>query len=95
MYLGRAMEMADCDALFAEPLHPYTRALLDAVPIPDPAIEAVRDYKPLGGEVPSPLDPPAGCVFSSRCPWASEECKMQVPELREVRRGHYAACIKL
>jgi peptide/nickel transport system ATP-binding protein len=95
MYLGRAMEMADRDALYAEPLHPYTRALLDAVPIPDPVIEAGRESKVLGGEVPSPLAPPPGCVFSTRCPWASEECKMQVPALREIRPGHYAACIKL
>jgi peptide/nickel transport system ATP-binding protein len=95
MYLGKAMEIADRDALYADPLHPYTRALLDAVPIPDPAIEARREYKVLGGEVPSPLSPPPGCVFHTRCPWASEECKMQVPELREVRPGHYAACIKV
>ena len=95
MYLGKAMEIADRDALYAEPLHPYTRALLDAVPIPDPAIEAGREYKVLGGEVPSPLNPPPGCVFHTRCPWAIEECKMTVPELREVKPGHYAACIRL
>jgi oligopeptide/dipeptide ABC transporter ATP-binding protein len=95
MYLGRVMEIADRDALYAEPLHPYTRALLDAVPIPDPALEAKRDYRPLGGEVPSPLDPPRGCVFHTRCPLAGEECKMTVPELREVRRSHFAACIRL
>ncbi|MGZ8156291.1 MAG: ABC transporter ATP-binding protein [Burkholderiales bacterium] len=95
MYLGRAMEVADRDALYAVPLHPYTRALLDAVPIPDPDIEARREYKVLGGEVPSPLDPPPGCVFNTRCPWATDECKMQVPELREIRPGHFAACIKL
>jgi peptide/nickel transport system ATP-binding protein len=95
MYLGRAMEIADRDALYAEPLHPYTRALLDAVPIPDPQLEAHREYSVLGGEVPSPLDPPRGCVFHTRCPWASEECKMQVPELREIKPGHYAACIKV
>jgi len=95
MYLGKAMEIADRDTLYSDPLHPYTRALLDAVPIPDPALEATRDYKVLGGEVPSPLNPPRGCVFHTRCPWASEECKMQVPELREIRPGHYAACIKV
>ena len=95
MYLGKAMEIADRDALYASPLHPYTRALLDAVPIPDPEIEARREYKVLGGEVPSPLNPPQGCVFHTRCPWASEECKMTVPELREIRPGHYAACIKV
>jgi peptide/nickel transport system ATP-binding protein len=95
MYLGKAMEIADRDTLYSDPLHPYTRALLDAVPIPDPELEAKRDYKVLGGEVPSPLSPPRGCVFHTRCPWASEECKMQVPALREIRPGHYAACIKV
>jgi peptide/nickel transport system ATP-binding protein len=95
MYLGKVMEIADRDALYAEPLHPYTQALLDAVPIPDPALEARREYRVLGGEVPSPLNPPQGCVFHTRCPLASDECKMQVPELREVRPKHYAACIKL
>ena len=95
MYLGRVMEIADRDALYADPLHPYTRALLDAVPIPDPQLEAKREYRVLGGEVPSPLNPPRGCVFHTRCPLASEECKMAVPELREVRPRHWAACIKI
>jgi peptide/nickel transport system ATP-binding protein len=95
MYLGRVMEIADRDTLYAEPLHPYTRALLDAVPIPNPAIEAGREHRVLGGEVPSPLDPPRGCVFHTRCPMASEACTQAVPELREVRRGHFAACIKV
>jgi peptide/nickel transport system ATP-binding protein len=95
MYLGKAMEIADRDALYANPLHPYTRALLDAVPIPDPEIESHREYRVLGGEVPSPLNPPQGCVFHTRCPMASEECKMTVPELREIRPGHFAACIKV
>jgi peptide/nickel transport system ATP-binding protein len=95
MYLGRVMEIADRDALYADPLHPYTQALLDAVPIPDPQLEAKREYRVLGGEVPSPLDPPRGCVFHTRCPLASEECKMTIPELREVRPKHYAACIKI
>jgi peptide/nickel transport system ATP-binding protein len=95
MYLGRVMEIADRDALYAEPLHPYTRALMDAVPVPDPVVEAGRAYRVLGGEVPSPLNPPRGCVFHTRCPLASEECKMLVPELREVRPKHYVACIKV
>jgi peptide/nickel transport system ATP-binding protein len=95
MYLGKVMEIADRDALYATPLHPYTRALLDAVPIPDPAIEAGREYKVLTGEVPSPLNPPPGCVFNTRCPWATEECRQTVPELREIQPGHFAACIKL
>jgi len=95
MYLGKVMEIAERDALYSEPLHPYTKALLDAVPIPDPALEAARVTKVLGGEVPSPLNPPRGCVFHTRCPLAGPECKMAVPELREVRPGHYAACIKI
>jgi len=95
MYLGKVMEIADRDALYAEPLHPYTRALLDAVPIPDPQIEAKREHRVLAGEVPSPLNPPRGCVFHTRCPLASEECKMAVPELREVKPRHFAACIKI
>ncbi|HSF20408.1 MAG TPA: ABC transporter ATP-binding protein [Burkholderiales bacterium] len=95
MYLGHVMEIADRDTLYAEPLHPYTRALLDAVPIPDPGIEARREHRVLGGEVPSPLNPPRGCVFHTRCPLAGEECKMTVPPLREVRPRHFAACIKL
>jgi len=95
MYLGKVMEIADRDALYADPLHPYTQALLDAVPVPDPALEAVRKYCVLGGEVPSPLNPPRGCVFHTRCPRAGDECKINIPELREVRPRHYAACIKL
>jgi peptide/nickel transport system ATP-binding protein len=95
MYLGRIMEIADRDALYSSPLHPYTKALLDAVPIPDPALEARREYKVLRGEVPSPLDPPRGCVFHTRCPRASQACTEQVPQLREIRPGHFAACIKV
>jgi peptide/nickel transport system ATP-binding protein len=95
MYLGKVMEVADRDTLYADPQHPYTKALLDAVPIPDPSLESKREYRVLGGEVPSPLDPPRGCVFHTRCPLASEECKMQIPELREIRPKHYAACIKI
>lgn len=95
MYLGKVMEIADRDALYSDPLHPYTKALLDAVPIPDPALEARREYRVLAGEVPSPLNPPRGCVFHTRCPLAGAECKLAAPELREVRPQHFAACIKL
>ncbi|HEX6008341.1 MAG TPA: ABC transporter ATP-binding protein, partial [Burkholderiales bacterium] len=95
MYLGKVMEIADRDTLYADPQHPYTQALLDAVPIPDPALEAKRVSRVLGGEVPSPLNPPRGCVFHTRCPRAIEACKMEVPRLREVRPGHFAACIRL
>ena len=95
MYLGKVMEIADRDALYSDPLHPYTKALLDAVPIPDPALEARREYRVLAGEVPSPLNPPRGCVFHTRCPLAGAECRIAAPELREVRPQHFAACIKL
>ena len=95
MYLGRVMEIAERDALYREPQHPYTQALLDAVPIPDPVLEARREARVLGGEVPSPLAPPRGCVFHTRCPRAGAECKLAPPPLREVRPGHYAACVKL
>ncbi|MDB5414015.1 MAG: oppD [Rubritepida sp.] len=95
MYLGRVMEIADRDALYSQPLHPYTRALLDAAPIPDPVVERVRAPRALGGELPSPLFPPTGCVFHTRCPMAGPECAMTVPPLREIHPGHMAACIKL
>jgi peptide/nickel transport system ATP-binding protein len=95
MYLGRVMEIADRDRLYSRPLHPYTRALLDAVPIPDPEQERKRARAVLGGEVPSPLDPPQGCVFHTRCPMATSECKERVPELREIEPMHFAACIKV
>ncbi|MBI2314313.1 MAG: ABC transporter ATP-binding protein [Betaproteobacteria bacterium] len=94
MYLGRVMEVASRDALYGDPRHPYTRALLEAVPIPDPVLERSRTRQVLGGEVPSPLNPPRGCVFHTRCPLAAEECRAAVPALREVDRGHYVACIK-
>ena len=95
MYLGKVMEIADRDALYDDPQHPYTRALLDAVPVPDPAVESVRDYRVLGGEVPSPLNPPSGCVFYTRCPMAIEDCRRVVPALRAVKPDHYAACIRI
>jgi peptide/nickel transport system ATP-binding protein len=95
MYLGRVMELAARDALYAEPLHPYTQALLDAAPVPDPVVERARAPRALGGELPSPLTPPSGCVFHTRCPLASEECRQIVPALEEKRPGHFAACIKV
>ena len=94
MYLGKIAEITDRKSLYENPQHPYTRALLSAVPIPDPAIEAEREHIVLGGEVPSPLHPPPGCVFHPRCPIAIEECRRAVPELREVKPGHFAACIR-
>jgi oligopeptide transport system ATP-binding protein len=92
MYLGRIVELADCDELFDNALHPYTRALLEAVPVPDPSVEASRKFRPVKGEVPSPINPPPGCVFHPRCPIAVESCSRVRPELREVRPGHWVAC---
>jgi oligopeptide/dipeptide ABC transporter ATP-binding protein len=92
MYLGRIVELADRKTLYDAPVHPYTRALLSAVPIPDPEVEAQRERIVLSGEVPSPLSPPSGCVFHPRCPIAVERCSREVPVLREVRPGHWGAC---
>jgi oligopeptide transport system ATP-binding protein len=93
MYLGKIVEITDRKSLYEDPLHPYTKALLSAVPIPDPVVEARREHVVLGGEVPSPLNPPSGCVFHPRCPIAVAECRTTVPELRQIRPGHRAACI--
>jgi oligopeptide transport system ATP-binding protein len=92
MYLGRIVELADSDALFDSPLHPYTQALLAAVPVPDPTVEASRAFSPAKGEVPSPINPPSGCVFHPRCPIAVESCKHTRPEPRELRPGHWVTC---
>jgi len=95
MYLGKLMELADRDELYENPLHPYTKALLSAVPVPDPAVEARRERIILQGEIPSPLRPPPGCVFHTRCPIAIDECRTRVPEWRNVGsadRPHWVAC---
>ncbi|WP_323013817.1 oligopeptide/dipeptide ABC transporter ATP-binding protein [Devosia sp.] len=95
MYLGHIVEVTDADRLYENPLHPYTRALLSAVPIPDPVIEASRDIILLEGEVPSPLNPPSGCPFHPRCPMATADCKAISPALDEVEPGHQVACIRV
>lgn len=92
MYLGNLVELADSDALYQHPLHPYTKALLSAIPVPDPDIERQRNQIRLEGEVPSPMNPPAGCHFCNRCSYAKEECSCQTPVMREVEPGHFVAC---
>jgi oligopeptide transport system ATP-binding protein len=92
MYLGRIVELADSDELFGNPMHPYTQALLAAVPVPDPTVEAARTFRPVKGEVPSPMNPPSGCVFHPRCPLAKDACRRERPEIRELRPGHFVAC---
>lgn len=93
MYLGRIVEIAEGDELYRNPRHPYTQALISGIPIPDPVIEATRDRLQLKGEIPSPLNPPSGCVFHPRCPVADDRCPQVVPELRSVSDNHFAACI--
>jgi oligopeptide/dipeptide ABC transporter ATP-binding protein len=90
MYLGKIVELADKRALFARPQHPYSEALLSAVPVPDPTVERKRII--LSGDVPSPINPPAGCRFHTRCPYAEARCKVEEPPMREVQPGHFAAC---
>jgi peptide/nickel transport system ATP-binding protein len=95
MYFGRIMEITDRDTIYREPLHPYTKILLDAAPVPDPTVEKARAPRLIHGELPSHLAPPTGCVFNTRCPLASQECREVIPPLEEKRPGHYAACIKV
>lgn len=90
MYLGKLVEEADTDSLFANPLHPYTQVLLSAVPVPDPAARRQRII--LEGDLPSPLDPPSGCAFHTRCPYAMDRCRTETPVQREAAEGHFAAC---
>jgi oligopeptide/dipeptide ABC transporter ATP-binding protein len=92
MYLGKIVEQADTDTLFASPQHPYTQALLSAVPVPDPVVESERRRIVLRGEVPSPQAPPPGCVFSTRCPKVVDRCRVEVPELRTLPDGRQVAC---
>lgn len=90
MYLGHIVEIAGKEELFLHPSHPYTKALLEAIPIPDP--DAVCMQETLEGDVPSPINPPEGCCFHTRCRYACDECKKKVPELHEVAPGHFSAC---
>ena len=95
MYLGRIMEMGTSEELFDNPRHPYTKALIDAVPEPDPEGEDMRDHVALKGEIPSPLNPPSGCVFNTRCPIAFDRCTKVVPPVTRLGKTHTAACFAL
>ena len=88
MYLGRIVEQGEAESLFSRPLHPYTRALVSAIPVPGPRRERLL----LQGDVPSPVNPPAGCHFHTRCPYAVARCKVETPLLREIAPGHHVSC---
>ena len=92
MYLGSMVEFADSDELYSKPLHPYTKALMSAIPIPDPKAEKEKKRIPIEGEIPSPINPKPGCRFAARCKYATEACKQTTPELTEVLPGHFVAC---
>ncbi|MCI0382520.1 MAG: ATP-binding cassette domain-containing protein [Chlamydiae bacterium] len=92
MYLGNIVEIAETDSLYQNPFHPYTQALLSAIPIPNPLLEKKRERIVLKGEIPSPLHPPKGCIFSSRCPFAMEKCTHEVPKLEKIQDNHFVAC---
>ena len=95
MYLGVMAELADRNELYEHPLHPYTKALLSAVPVPDPKKDRARRRTILAGDVPSPFNPPSGCRFHPRCPLADEQCSREVPQWREAAPGHWVACHKV
>jgi oligopeptide transport system ATP-binding protein len=95
MYLGKLVEVAEAKTIYDEPLMPYTKALISAVPVPDPQVEATRQRIMLEGDVPSPINPPAGCRFHTRCPYVIGACKEVVPQLVEIKPAHFAACIRI
>lgn len=92
MYLGKVVEITASNQLYANPMHPYTKALLSAIPIPDPKVEEAKNRIKMGGDIPSPVDPPAGCRFRNRCKYATERCRTEEPKLRMVEHEHYVAC---
>ncbi|MBR7033242.1 MAG: ATP-binding cassette domain-containing protein [Clostridia bacterium] len=92
MYLGKMVELADADEIYDRPLHPYSKSLISAVPVPDPQIARANKRIVLTGDIPSPLNAPSGCPFRTRCPYATEECAESMPEFTEVSKGHFVAC---
>ena len=92
MYLGKMVELADADEVYSHPLHPYTKSLISAVPIPDPKIARANKRIPLQGDIPSPLNAPSGCPFRTRCPYATDACAQSMPDFKEVSKGHFVAC---
>ena len=92
MYLGKMVELADAGEIYEKPLHPYSKALMSAVPMPDPKIARESKRIPLSGDIPSPLNAPSGCPFRTRCPFATEQCAAEMPEFKEVSKGHFVAC---
>ena len=92
VYLGNMVEIAESDEIYKNPNHPYTQALISAVPIPDPSVEKNKNLILIDGDLPSPIDPPSGCVFRTRCPKAQEICTQKKPEFKELTKGHSVAC---
>ena len=92
MYLGKMVELADAAEVYDHPLHPYSKSLISAVPVPDPKIARANKRIPLQGEIPSPLNAPSGCPFRTRCPYAQDKCAESMPEFKEVEKGHFVAC---
>lgn len=95
MYLGSMVELSESNELYRNPLHPYTKTLLSAVPLPDPEKNKTRQRLILEGDIPSPINPPSGCRFHTRCPFATERCKVEMPVLQEYGKGHFAACHRI
>ncbi len=94
MYLGKMVELADAKEIYDHPLHPYSKSLMSAVPVPDPKVARANQRVVLSGDIPSPLNAPSGCPFRTRCPYATEECALSMPELKELAPGHFVACHK-
>ena len=92
MYLGQLVEKCEADEIYTHPLHPYTTGLLSSIPVPNPRLAKAKEKSGLEGDLPSPIDPPAGCRFHTRCPYATERCKEETPQLKEASPGHFVAC---